>query len=91
VLKPLDNKINSSDVERDAVPVDISTAAARDAEQLYHQILAAPENPDQGDHDAYAEMQREFEDRCRHMQMPVAAQVRRTFMTRLSALWSKSA
>jgi hypothetical protein len=91
VLKPLDNKINSSEVEKDSVPVDVSTDAAREAEQLYHEMSAAPENPEQGDHGAYAQMQREFEDRCRHIQMPPAAQVRRTFMTRLKALWSNGA
>jgi hypothetical protein len=91
VLKPLDNKINSSEVERDSVPVDVSTAAAREAERMYHEILAAPENPDQGDHGLYVEMQRAFEDRCRHMQLPPVAQVRRGLMTRLTALWSKSA
>lgn len=90
VLKPLNNKINSSEVERDSVPVDVSTAAAREAEHLYHEILAAPENREDGDHDAYIRMQHEFEDRCRHSQMTPAAQVRRKFMTRLSSLWSKS-
>jgi hypothetical protein len=91
VVKPLNNKINSSEVERDSVPVDVSTAAAREAQRMYHEILAAPENPDQGDHDIYAGMQRAFEDRCRHMQLPPVAQVRRGLMTRLTALWSKSA
>src|SRR5579863_3105846 len=42
-LKPLNNKINSSEVERESVPVDESTAAAREAEELHRDILAAPE------------------------------------------------
>ncbi|HEY1772220.1 MAG TPA: sulfotransferase [Gammaproteobacteria bacterium] len=91
VLKPLDKKINSSAVEPDSVPVDVSTAAAREAERMYHEILAAPENPDHGDHGAYDAMQHEFLERCRHMQMPPTAQLRRSFMTRLSALWGKTA
>jgi hypothetical protein len=91
VLKPLDNKINSSDVERDSVQVDSSTAAAREADQVYHDVLAAPENPEQGEHGAYGEMQRQFEERCRSLQAPPVERIRRGLAARLSTFWSRSA
>ncbi|HEY1991927.1 MAG TPA: sulfotransferase [Gammaproteobacteria bacterium] len=90
-LKPLDSKINSSKVDRDSVPVDTSTAAAREAEQLYRQILSAPENPEQGDPSAYQEMQHSFEEYCRTDRAPPVEQVRRGLAARLGALWSRRA
>jgi Sulfotransferase family len=90
-LKPLDNKINSSKVERDAVPVDTSTAAAREAEQLYREILSAPEPREQGDADAAAELQRLFLELCRAQQLPPVARLRHGLAARLSSLWSRSA
>ncbi|HSN17265.1 MAG TPA: sulfotransferase, partial [Gammaproteobacteria bacterium] len=90
-IKPLDKKINSSEVDRDPVHVDTSTAAAREAEQLYQQILAASESPAQGDPGAYQEMQRTFEERCRTEQAPPAEQIRRGIVARFSALWGRSA
>lgn len=90
-LKPLDNKINSSKVDKDSVPVDTSTAAAREAEHLYQQILSTPESPEQGDVDAYQEMQRIFEEHCRIDQAPPVEQIRRGLLARLGTLWSRSA
>jgi hypothetical protein len=90
-LKPLDNKINSSEVERDSVPVDVSTSAAREAEQLYRDILSAPENLEQGDHGAYAEMERRFDEQSRALQAPPVARIRRGLASRLSALWRAGA
>jgi hypothetical protein len=90
-LKPLDNKINSSQVERDSVAVDMSTAAARDAEQLYRGILSAPENPEQGEHGAYDEMQRRFEEQSRTLQSPPVQRLRRGLMARIGALWKADA
>ena len=86
-LKPLDNKINSSQVERDSLAVDMSTNAARDAEQLYRDILSAPENLEQGDHGAFAEMERRFEEQSRKLQAPPAQRLQRGLMARLGALW----
>ncbi|HEX2668858.1 MAG TPA: sulfotransferase [Gammaproteobacteria bacterium] len=90
-LKPLDNKINSSEVEKDSMPVDTSTAAAREAEQLYRDMLAAPEGLEQGDAGAHAEMQRLFEEHCRRLQAPPVERIRRGLGARLSALWGRSA
>ncbi|MGE5625978.1 MAG: sulfotransferase family protein [Bacillota bacterium] len=90
-LKPLDNRINSSEVERDSVPVDTSTAAAREAERLYRDMLAAPEIPEQGDPGAYAELKRLFLDYCRAQQSPPVERLRRGLSARLSSLWSRSA
>lgn len=90
-LKPLDNKINSSKVDRESVPVDTSTAAAREAEQLYQQILSAPISPELGDGDAYQEMQRGFEELCRADQAPPVEKIRRGILTRLGGLWRRSA
>ena len=90
-LKPLDNKINSSEVERDSVPVDVSTAAARAAEQMYRDMLGAPENLEQGDHGAYDEMQRLFEEQSRNLQAPPVERIRRGLASRIGALWSRSA
>ena len=90
-LKPLDNKINSSKVDRDSVPVDTTTAAAREAEQLYQQILSAPARPEQGDAEAYQEMQRAFEEQCRNDRAPPVERIRRGLAARLGALWSRSA
>lgn len=86
-LKPLDNKINSSQVERDSVPMDLSTPAAREAEQLYRDILSAPENLEQGDHGAYAEMERRFEEQCKSLQAPPVQRLSHGLVSRLSALW----
>jgi hypothetical protein len=90
-LKPLDNKINSSQVERDSLAVDMSTNAARDAEQLYRDILSAPENLEQGDHDAFTEMERRFEEQRWKLQAPPAQRLQRGLMARLSALWRTGA
>lgn len=90
-LKPLDNKINSSQVEKDSVPVDTSTAAAREAEALYRQMLAAPESTEQGDPAAYAEMQQIFEGHCRLQQAAPAERIRHGLVARLGALWRRSA
>ena len=90
-LKPLDSKINSSEVERDSVPVDVSTPVAREAEQLYREILAAPEPSEEGDEKTYAELQRLFLDHCRTQQLPPVARVRHGLAARLSSLWSRSA
>ncbi|HEY3858702.1 MAG TPA: sulfotransferase [Gammaproteobacteria bacterium] len=90
VLKPLDNKINSSEVEKDSVPVDMSTAAAREADQMYRDMLAAPENPEQGDLGAHGEMQRQFEEHCRSVQAPPVERIRRGLAARLSTFWSRS-
>jgi hypothetical protein len=90
-LKPLDNKINSSQVERDSVPVDLSTPAAREAEQLYRDILSAPENLELGDHGAYAEMERRFEEQSKALQAPPVERIRRGLASRLSALWRAGA
>jgi len=90
-LKPLDNKINSSEVERDSVPVDRSTPAARDADEMYRQMLAAPENLEQGDRGAYDEMQRLFEEHCRNQQAAPVERIRRGLAARFGALWSRSA
>lgn len=86
-LEPLDNKINSSKVERESVPMDISTEAARDAEQLYREILAAPERLEQGDHGAYLELERRFEEQSRALQAPPVERIRRGLSARLVALW----
>jgi hypothetical protein len=91
VLKPLDNKINSSEVEKDSVQVDMSTAAAREADQMYRDMLAAPENPEQGDEGAYAEMRRQFDERCRATQAAPAERIRLGLVARLRALWGRSA
>ncbi|HEY3645677.1 MAG TPA: sulfotransferase [Gammaproteobacteria bacterium] len=90
-LEPLDVKINSSKVATEAVPVDSSTEAARDAEQLYREILAAPENLEQGDHHAYAELERHFEEKSRTLQSPPVERIRRSLMARLGALWRADA
>lgn len=90
-LKPLARKINSSEVERDSVPVDTSTAAARKAEQLYREILAAPEPWEQGDEETSAELRRLFLGYCRAQQLPPVARVRHSLAARLSSLWSRSA
>jgi len=90
-LKPLSNRINSSQVERDSVPVDTSTAAAREAEQLYRDILSAPENPELGDHGAYTELEHRFEERSRKLQAPPVQRLRRSLMARLGALWGAGA
>lgn len=90
-LKPLDNKINSSKVDRDPVQVDTSTAAAREAEQLYQQILSAPENLEQGDAGAQQEMQRVFEEQCRAEQSPPVERIRRGLAARWRSVWSRSA
>src|SRR5262249_30596457 len=90
-LKPLSNKINSSEVERDAVAVDSSTAAAREAEQLHHDMLAAPETPEQGGPAAYAELQRQFLEYCRAQQSPPVERLRRGLSAKLSSLWGRSA
>jgi hypothetical protein len=87
VLKPLSNRINSSQVELDSVPVDLSTPAAREADQLYHDILAAPENLEQGDRDAYAELEHRFEEQSKTLQSPPVHRIRRGVMSRLGALW----
>ena len=90
-LKPLDNKINSSQVERDSVPVDLSTPAAREADHLYREILSAPEHLEQGDHGAYTEMERRFEQQSKTLQAPPVARLRRGLVSRLSALWRAGA
>ena len=90
-LKPLGSKINSSNVDTESVPVDTSTAAAREADTLYRQMLAAPENPEQGDDAAYQELQRTFEERCREQQAPPVERIRRGLAARLGSLWSRSA
>lgn len=90
-LKPLGNKINSSKVDPDTVQVDDSTAVAREAEALYQKILAAPQNPEHGDHGAYQEMQRAYEDRCRNQQAALVEQIRRGIVARLGSLWRRSA
>jgi hypothetical protein len=90
-LKPLDNKINSSEVERDSVPVDRSTEAARDADEIYQQMLAAPESLEQGERGAHDEMQRLFEEHCRDQQAAPVERIRRGMVSRLGALWGRSA
>ena len=90
-LKPLDNKINSSQVERDSLTVDMSTNAARDAEQLYRDILSAPENLELGEHGAFTEMERRFEEQSRKLQAPPAQRLQRGLMARLGALWRAGA
>jgi len=88
-LKPLQNKINSSEVEQDSHLADTSTAAAREAEQLYHEMLDAPEMLEQGDTGAYAEMERQFLDYCSRQQAPPVEQIRRGFVQRVAALWGR--
>ena len=87
-LKPLGNKINSSKVE-DAVQVDVASAAAREAEQLYQQLLATPTTP--ADPAAFQEMQHAYEERCRNQQAAPVERIRRGIVARLGALWSRSA
>ena len=83
-LKPLGNKINSSKVE-DADQVDASSAAAREAEQLYRQLAAASQGP--GESGAYLEMQRAYEERCRKHQATPVERIRRGIVARLGSLW----
>lgn len=90
-LKPLQNKINSSEVEQDSHLVDTSTAAARDAEKLYREMLDAPEILEQGDAGAYGEMERQFRDHCAKLQAPPVERVRRGLADRIAALWGRSA
>jgi hypothetical protein len=89
-LKPLDNKINSSEVERDSVPLDESTAAAREAERLYQQLLSEPEHREQGEEAAYAEMQRSFLEHCRTLQAPPVERIRRGLTARIGSLWGRN-
>ncbi len=90
-LKPLDKKINSSGVERDSMPVDESTAAAREAEQLYREMLAAPALAPARDPAAYADLERGFEELSRRLTAPPVERIRRSIAARLTSLWSRSA
>jgi hypothetical protein len=89
-LKPLDRKINSSEVTPDSVPVDDSTAAAREAEQLYHDTVAADVAP-QADAAVYAAMQAQFQARSRQLQGAQPRPLYRSVGARLKSLWSRHA
>jgi hypothetical protein len=90
-LKPLDSKINSSEIGPDCVQLDDSTEASRDAGQLYRQITAVAESPKEGDATAYAQMQVEFHERCRRLQAAEKMPRRRGVGERLKSLWSRRA
>ncbi|HEY4126607.1 MAG TPA: sulfotransferase [Gammaproteobacteria bacterium] len=90
-LKPLDSRINSSKVEEHAVQGGDSTSAAREAQQLYLKLLAAPENLEQGDPEAYQEMEQAYEERCRNQQAAPVERIRRGIMSRLGSFWRRSA
>lgn len=64
-LEPLQRKINSSEVERGSVKLERSSAAAREAEALYREILAAPVPAPEGDAGAYAGIEQVFLQYCR--------------------------
>ena len=71
-LKPLDNKINSSEVSPETVPVDDTTPAAQEAERVYQEALAFVDGVKGGDVETYLAMQTEFRERCRELQARVA-------------------
>ena len=62
-LKPLDTKINSSQVEPEVVKTRESSSAVREAAELYQQILSAPAPGMHGDPAAQADLQRDQEQR----------------------------
>jgi hypothetical protein len=64
-LKPLDLKINSSEVDRGSVKLERTSAAAREAEVLYREILAAPVPAPEGDTAAYTGIEQAFLQYCR--------------------------
>ncbi len=90
-LKPLDRKINSSEVEQDTHLVDSSTAAAREAEALYRELLAAPAPAPAGDAAAQAELARRFEEHCSNLQAPPVERIRRGIAKRVRGWLGRTA
>ena len=90
-LKPLDRKINSSEVEQDTHLVDGSTAMAREAEAFYRELLAAPAPAPGGDAAAQAELARRFEQHCRDLAAPPVERIRRGFTARVRGWLGRTA
>jgi hypothetical protein len=68
--KPLDNKINSSKIEPEALKMRESSSAAREATELYQHILSAPAPGMQADAAAQTEIKQAFLEHCRNTQAP---------------------
>ena len=90
-LKPLDNKINSSEVDEDSVMVEREGAIGRQAEALYRRILAEPASATVGDPDAQAELARLFEEHCRNLQAAPVERIRRGIATRVRSWLGRTA
>jgi hypothetical protein len=68
--KPLDTKINSSQIEPEALQMHESSSAARAAVELYQHILAAPAPGLEGEPAALEVLKQAFLANCRNTQAP---------------------
>ncbi|MGA9853598.1 MAG: sulfotransferase [Gammaproteobacteria bacterium] len=86
---PLQEKINSSRVSPESVPLH-ATRAAREAHELYQRILQGPQIASDGDPVKYTEIEAVFLQYCQDMHAPPLRRVQRGVMQRIARLWKKT-
>lgn len=86
---PLQEKINSSHVSPDSVPLHAS-AAAHAAHALYQRILLAPAPAREGDPAKYSKIEATFLQYCRDLHAPPPPQIQTGVMRRITRLWKRA-